>query len=121
MNHQLAEQTHAVDKYLLNELTEAERLEFEEHFFDCPACSHELKQNTIVVDNLKQVLLEDRRKTSEERVASRWLSREAWLSWLRPTTLVPAFAALALALVVGYQNFVYIPGLTRPRALEAVS
>src|SRR5882724_13439816 len=98
MNHKLAEQTHAVDKYLLNELSATERLEFEEHFLDCPACSDELKQNVIVVDNLKQVLLEDRRKSSEERVAATaepgrgWFTR--WFRWLRPATLVPAFAAL---------------------------
>jgi hypothetical protein len=120
MNHKLAEQTHAVDKYLLNELSATERLEFEEHFFDCPACSDELKQNVIVVDNLKQVLLEDQRKDSEQRVTAAPRSGRGWLAWLRPATLVPAFAALALALVVGYQNFVYIPGLTRPHALEAV-
>jgi hypothetical protein len=120
MNHQLAEQTQAVDKYLLNELTEAERLEFEEHYFDCQACADQLKHNAIVVDNLKQVLLEDQRDPSEQRVSATPKSGGSWLSWLKPATLVPAFAALALALIVGYQNFVYIPGLTRPQALETV-
>jgi hypothetical protein len=121
MNHQLAEQTQAVDKYLLNELNEAERLEFEEHYFECQACADQLQQNAIVVDNLKQVLLEDQRDTSEQRVSATPKARGTWLGWLRPATLVPAFATLALALLVGYQNFVYIPGLTRPQALETVS
>jgi hypothetical protein len=121
MNHQLAEQTQAVDKYLLNELNEAERLEFEEHYFECQACADQLQQNAIVVDNLKQVLLEDQRDTSEQRVSATPKTRGTWLGWLRPATLVPAFATLALALLVGYQNFVYIPGLTRPQALETVS
>ena len=120
MNHQLAEQTQAVDKYLLNELNEAERLEFEEHYFDCQACSDQLRHNAIVVDNLKQVLLEDQRDTSEERVSAAHKPSGSWLSWLRPATLIPTFATLALALIVGYQNFVYIPGLTRPQALETV-
>ena len=120
MNHQLAEQTQAVDKYLLNELNEAERLEFEEHYFDCQACSDQLKHNAIVVDNLKQVLLEDQRDTSEQRVSATHKPGRSWLGWLKPATLVPAFATLALALIVGYQNFVYIPGLTRPQALETV-
>ena len=120
MNHQLAEQTQAVDKYLLNELNEAERLEFEEHYFDCQACSDQLKHNAIVVDNLKQVLLEDQRDTSEQRVSATHKPGRSWLGWLKPATLVPAFATLALALIVGYQNLVYIPGLTRPQALETV-
>jgi hypothetical protein len=120
MNHQLAEQTQAVDKYLLNELNEAERLEFEEHYFDCQACAEQLQHNAIVVDNLKQVLLEHQRDTSEQRASAIPKSGRSWLGWLRPPTLVPTLAALALALIVGYQNFVYIPGLTRPQALETV-
>ncbi|MGH9696283.1 MAG: zf-HC2 domain-containing protein [Bryobacteraceae bacterium] len=120
MNHQLAEQTQAVDKYLLNELTEAERLEFEEHYFDCQTCADQLKYNAIVVDNLKQVLLEEQRETSEQRVSAAAKPAAGWLSWLRPATFIPAFATLVLALVVGYQNFIYIPGLTRPQALETV-
>jgi len=120
MNHQLAEQTQAVDKYLLNELNEAERLEFEEHYFDCQICAEQLQHNTIVVDNLKQVLLENQRNGSEQRVSTTAKPGRNWLDWLRPATLLPAFATLALALIVGYQNFVYIPGLTRPQALEIV-
>lgn len=120
MNHQLAEQTQAVDKYLLNELNEAERLEFEEHYFDCQACADRLKHNAIVVDNLKQVLLEEQRAASEKRVSAMPKPAGGWLGWLKPATFVPAFATLALALIVGYQNFVYIPGLTRPQALETV-
>jgi hypothetical protein len=120
MNHQLAEQTQAVDKYLLNELNEAERLEFEEHYFDCQICAEQLQHNAIVVDNLKQVLLENQRDVSRQRMSAAAKPGRSWLDWLRPATLVPAFAALALALIVGYQNFVYIPGLTRPQALETV-
>src|SRR5882757_6147463 len=104
MNHQLAEQTQAVDKYLLNELNDAERLAFEEHYFDCRICADRLKHNAIVVDNLKQVLLEDQRDTSEQRASATSKPGGGWLSWLRPSTLVPAFATLVLALVAGYQN-----------------
>ena len=120
MNHQLAEQTQAVDKYLLNEMSETERLEFEAHYFECQTCADQLRQDVIAIDNLKQVLLDEQRETAEQRVSTATQARKNWLSWLRPATLVPAIAALALALVVGYQNFVYIPGLTRPQALETV-
>jgi hypothetical protein len=72
------------------------------------------------VDNLKQVLLENQRDVSDQRVSATAKPGRSWLDWLSPATLVPTFAALALALLVGYQNFVYIPGLTRPQALETI-
>jgi len=120
MNHQLAEQTQAADKYLLNELSEEDRSEFEAHYFECQICADRLKQDVIAVENLKQVFLDEQREASEQRVTTASRTGGSWLSWLRPATLVPTLAALALALVVGYQNFVYIPGLTRPQALETV-
>jgi hypothetical protein len=39
MDHQEAIQKYAADGYLLDELTEAEREEFEEHFAECDDCS----------------------------------------------------------------------------------
>ncbi len=95
MNHQLAETQHSVEKYILEEMSPEERTQFEEHLFDCPVCSDLVRQNFTVTENLKEVLREEK------------LSRAAvgWREWLRWPSLVPAFAALALACVVGYQNF----------------
>jgi hypothetical protein len=107
MNHELAEKSNAVGKYLLNELTEAERLDFEEHLFDCPVCASLVRRDAILVDNLKQVLLEP---VPEKK--------SIFFNWLRPFVFVPTFAALALALFTGYQNLVYIPTLMRPRVLQ---
>ncbi|HEY1950170.1 MAG TPA: zf-HC2 domain-containing protein [Bryobacteraceae bacterium] len=107
MNHELAEKSNAVDKYLLNELTEAERLDFEEHMFDCPACFSQVERDALIVDNLKEVLLEP---TPEKR--------SIFLSWFRPLVFVPTFAALALAMFTGYQNLVYIPALSQPQVLQ---
>ncbi|HEY3940138.1 MAG TPA: zf-HC2 domain-containing protein [Bryobacteraceae bacterium] len=122
MDHKLAEQTEAVDKYLLDELPAAQRLEFEEHLFDCPVCAELVRHNAIVVDNLKQVLLEERPQASERHAAaSSRPGRFHWLlNWTRPATLVPTFATVILAAVVGYQNLVSIPALLRPQALQAV-
>jgi len=39
MAHEEAEKTHAVESYLLNELTEEERSRFEEHYFECNECA----------------------------------------------------------------------------------
>jgi anti-sigma factor RsiW len=94
MDHKLAETQQSVERYMLNELSPEERAEFEDHMFDCPSCSERVRQDFTVMENLKEVL-------REEPVAQ----RAGWLEWLRVPSLVPTFAALALACVVGYQNF----------------
>jgi len=38
MNHQQIEEHNVADRYLMAKLSDAERIEFEEHFIDCPAC-----------------------------------------------------------------------------------
>jgi len=93
MDHKLAETSHSVEKYTVNELSEQERAQFEEHMFDCPICSELVRQNFTVTENLKQVLREE----PVQQLA-------AWRDWFRLPSLVPTFAALALACVIGYQN-----------------
>lgn len=107
MNHEFAEKSNTAGKYLLNELTPSERLDFEEHFFDCPVCSGLVRRDAMIVGNLKEVLMEP---VPEKR--------SAFLNWMRPLVFVPSFAALALAIFSGYQNLVYIPALYAPRVLQ---
>ena len=42
MDHDLAIKNNAAERYLLGELTEVEIEEYEEHFFSCAACAHEV-------------------------------------------------------------------------------
>jgi hypothetical protein len=123
MDHKLAEQTDAVDKYLLDELPVDQRLEFEEHLFDCPICADLLTHDAIIIDNLKQVLSEEKPRPSKRHstAGSRQRGFHWLLNWSRTATLVPTFATIILAAVVGYQNLVSIPALVRPHALQAVS
>ncbi len=120
MDHKLAEQKNAIDRYVLNELTQEERTEFEQHLFDCATCANEIRQDAIFVDNVKEVLLQEKRDASRSRqTIEKPASDRTWLSWFRPATLIPTFAALALAAILGYQSFVYIPGLEQPQVLSA--
>jgi hypothetical protein len=117
MDHKKAEQNSAVEKYLLNEFTTGERLEFEAHFFDCPICADLVRQGAISIDNIKGVFRENPVRGTVIEKTSRPGSR--WFSWVGAPALVPSLAALVLAAVVGYQNLVSIPRLERPLVLSS--
>jgi hypothetical protein len=115
MEHRVAEQTHAVERYLLNEFTMEDRADFEAHLFDCPICGERVRQGAIAIDNVKQVFLEEG-ETSEPRRSTWDWGRAA--GWFRLPVLVPTFVAVALAAVVVYQNAKVIPALERPQVLS---
>lgn len=115
MDHRVAEERNAVERYLLGEFTDDERSEFEEHLFDCTRCGEQVRESAVVIDNLKAVLGEQRESSSEAN-ASRARARD-WKAWFRLPMLVPSLAALALATIVAYQNWIYIPALEQPQVL----
>ena len=111
MEHKEAIRIHAVDRYLLGELTAVERKEFEEHFFSCGECSEDLHIGTILVDNSRAVLSEE---FPDPVPASPGVPpRPGWRFWWSP---VPLAAAIALLAVVGYQNLKVIPEYRRQLA-----
>src|SRR5689334_14739776 len=111
MDHQVASNTHAVDRYLLGEMGSEERDAFEEHYFDCAECAEDLKSASRLIDHMKGVL--------REAKPARKRSTTDWLSWLRLPVLAPTFAALVLAVVAGYQNAVVLPDLKAPRSMAS--
>lgn len=115
MDHKLAEETGTVERYLLNELAPEERLAFEEHLFDCPVCGDLVRNGAISIDNVREVLREEPDRAIVTETGGSRLAK--WAAWFRPASLIPSFAALALAAFVCYQNLVYIPGLQRPEVL----
>jgi len=56
MNHQEALRRSAVEKYLLNEMPQPERDEFEEHFFGCQECAADLRATAAFLDGAKKEL-----------------------------------------------------------------
>jgi Putative zinc-finger len=119
MDHSEAIRIGAAEKYLLGELPAREREEFEEHYFACGECAADVSSGAVFVDNARQVL----REVPASQTVLKLAPSRSWASWLRPAW---SFAAvLALAVVVGYQNFVTIPGLkqtaAQPEALTSYS
>jgi hypothetical protein len=109
MDHAEALRMQAAEKYVLGELSQQLRDEYEEHYFDCQECATELKATVAFVDSARGIL---RTETASEVTTEKVAARTAgWMAWLRPAFAVPVFALLLL--VIGYQNFVMIPRLER--------
>jgi hypothetical protein len=117
MDHNLASETYAAERYLLGEMPLEERDEFEEHFFSCRVCGEDVQTASVFIANAKALFRERDLQTSpalkNAKLWRDWLKRD-WIGWLRLPVTVPTFAALALAAIVGYQNGVVIPGLRTP-------
>jgi hypothetical protein len=107
MEHNRAVETQAVDRYLLGEMPPEEREDFEEHYFTCSECAHDVRAAARFRANARELLRNPEQFSPpvEER-------RTAW--WRFPT-LVPLAAAFALLSVVTYQNLVTIPALRVPQ------
>jgi hypothetical protein len=122
MDHSEAVQKMTAERYLLDELTLDEREEFEEHLFDCPECTLDLRAGAAFVDEAKLQLPELTANSPESAPADSAKPKRKtnywFLSW-RPAFAAVAFASLLV--VVGYQNLVLYPALreaaNQPRIL----
>jgi anti-sigma factor RsiW len=108
MDHEVAHNTQAIERYLLGEMPLEERDSFEEHYFSCKDCAEEVRAGAMLTRDLKRAL--------REGVPAR---TSAWAAWLKWPVLAPACAAMLLAVVVGYQNLAVLPELRAPRAIGA--
>jgi Putative zinc-finger len=114
MDHNQAIQLQAAVKYVLGELSQVQREEYEEHYFDCAECAVDLQALATFADTTREVL---RQEKASALAAEPVPARGGWLRWLQPVTAVPVFAALLL--IVGYQNIVTIPSAREEAASGA--
>jgi hypothetical protein len=112
MQHEEADQTHAVERYLLGDMTLPEVEQFEEHLFGCPECADSVKAGAVFVENTRAVFQEPAEEGASEPVrrALEWKPAPWWKRFMAPI-LVPALAILALVSFAGYQQLVVIHGL----------
>src|ERR1700732_5377478 len=104
MDHDIAVQTGAVERYILGEMEGNERELFEEHFFECETCSMDVRASAVFVANTRAL-------ARDEALKHEAAPKRGWRGWLQPVW-APAFAMLLLA-VAGYQSLVSIPRLNR--------
>ena len=97
MDHQTAVDRQIAERYLLNELGDDEREQFEEHYFACADCADDIRAGSAFVEGTRTLL---RPEAPEVRQTVEPM-RKPWWGWL--WTPVPAYAmaaALAVALVI---------------------
>jgi hypothetical protein len=114
LDHNDAVRQQAAEKYVLGELPNALRDEYEEHFFDCAECAVDVKALAAFVDVSREILRAEPENLAEKKAAS---TQGGGWNWFRPIIAVPAFAALLL--VIGYQSFVSIPKAKQAAANRA--
>jgi Putative zinc-finger len=122
MNHEQAVRQSATERYLMGELSPESRDEFEEHFFECSECAHDVRAGSLFIEQSKRVLAEKPEPVAvPQRVPAS--ASAGFLAWLRPAWAVPVFAMLLG--VLGYQNLVTYPqlraSLDQPQVLSWVS
>ena len=120
MTHQQALDGLASERYLLDEMTEVERFEFEAHYFDCAECAEDVRLGGTIRQEARRAGKAMASDAQAGRPAA-VLTSAKW--WRRPMTAAPWAAAATLALVVGYQSLVTVPGLrdaVRPQSIEPV-
>ena len=123
MQHQEALATKASERYLLGEMSEPERFDFEAHYFDCPACADEVRAGAALARGIHAVCAEDAKLRPHTAVVGE-IPRRRWLSWLSPASWVPSSAALAMGALAAWQGRVVIPSLRwagSPQALAPVA
>ena len=97
MDHEIAIREKIAERYLLNELGERDREDFEEHYFSCQDCAEDVRLGAQFVQNARSVFRDELAAPVPE-TATR---RRSWAHWLwNPAPAYALAAALAIAVVV---------------------
>jgi hypothetical protein len=108
MDHQNTVTIRLAERYITGELSQQEREEFEQHFFECPECAEEVRLGAQFAENSKAVF---RERAERRHVIPFRPSR------IREWTAIAA--CLTVGMFTGYQNLISLPALkSRIRTLE---
>jgi hypothetical protein len=106
----------AVERYLLDEMSEIERFAFEDHYFDCVECADDLRTAEKLRQAVRGGMLSDR---SSAKLVAMPVHRERG-GW-RPSILLPWAAAATLALAVTYQSLAPGRGALQVQTLAPIT
>lgn len=105
MDHEYATEHHSVEQYLLGELSERDRDEFEEHYFSCTECAEAVRTGAYFADNARFASKEKPRTDASSRNegVTEMRTRQHPSLWHRMAAPVGVAAAVTIA-ILGYQN-----------------
>ena len=103
MQHTEADQTLAVERYLLGDMTSSEMEQLEEHLFLCPECADSVKTGAMFVENARAVFKEPAMQAGPELIRQPVRSKPR--SWWK-IFMAPAFAAALAALVLHQSAYI---------------
>jgi anti-sigma factor RsiW len=122
MNHEQAVQEMATERYLLDEMSPELRDAFEEHLFECPECTLDVRAGNVFMTEAKVQLPQIAAQAAAQappRPAAAATKKPWWSVFAMPAFAAPAFAALLA--VIAFQNLATIPSLrsaaTEPRII----
>ena len=104
---------HAAEKYVLGEMTDELRDQFEEHYFDCAECALDVEAAAAFITASKEVFAAEP-ATAPIRlpIPANRESKQArnWSGWPKPLIAIPALAALvAMTVYEGYKLRTRVP------------
>lgn len=111
MEHTNADESLAVERYLLGEMSANEVHEFEEHIFLCHECAEAVKMGAALADNAHAVFKDEAWHLRQETARGSTRKATPWWQRFAFPVLAPSFAALVLLCVAGYQRLIVISAL----------
>ena len=110
-DHVFPDREHAAERYLLGEMSDADRERYEEHFFGCAECAEDVRTTAAFMGDVRTYVAPDAsaRPVAMAPVASLRPSKPA-AAWYRSPVVAWAMAASVL-MFSGYQSLVVVPGL----------
>jgi len=115
-NHEEALERDWRTLYVLGELPEPERTRFEEHFFDCPACSDAVKRSSLLLRGAEATLNRTIFSTEQPAAAPLPIKPNERRSWSWALHALPYAAILCLSLGAGFQ-YVALQRALSPQAV----
>jgi hypothetical protein len=109
MSHDQAVSSHAAERYIVGELSDAERESFEGHYFDCPHCFEQISADKQLIGEF----LGHAREVLDPEPEKSWLAQ--MLGDLRRPAPVFVSALLLCALGIGVYQQSLISGFRAPR------
>src|SRR5260221_6491000 len=103
MNHVEAVKTLAIERYLLEEMTQEERDAFEEHYFSCAECGEDARHAATMREGVRSGLAGEGTSVGTGQRARVLPLRPAAAGW-RSSVALPWAAAALLAIGLRYQT-----------------